>query len=577
MGRLLHLEEKTSAVMRVIVLGLTLCCLHTGQAIGESPNGWVRGSYHHLTSLLSRADGLPCRELVCPIPLRPIVLTVRTPVAPLTRIILTSAELTSPSINSNSPSEGDQTGEQKRPILLRGWIEPRNPSQPLAPVAAAITRSSETPVLSITTPSLRRGKLNQTDTLFSVLVPVPELSKTSKRNARSRRSSSFAFTNVRCGTTPPENYSRQQTLVAASGQPAVKARTTYPTLYIATDFDQQFASRARCASVPACNDAIISLLHTTSVLYEAQIGYTLTVARQFGPTAIGNATVPTSVLDAAQTLSLAPRFQFLHTGSHTTENQVDLFQFFTGRTMDEKTIGIAYVGTACRNDQAEFSQAVVQYVSEGLNPVIAAHEIGHTLNALHTSSGIMRPNLSNNTPRSFSSASLLTISNHLDTWYPECRQGLAPGVTTPTPTPKPSGGSSSSNPYSGKPVTVGLVPRSLEPKTVSLSVTVTSINPACSVTIRAGTTSLGALRGEGLVNFTPTENTSTKTGAARFRVKPGTSRSSNVYFVAEHSCADGTILEVSRVRRFNPNRIRGISRSQRSKRIWLNTLRESLQ
>lgn len=583
MGRLLYRKKKTSAVLQKVALHstlyYTLCCTFAQTALAESPNSWVRGSHQHLTALLNDTQRSTCHDLVCPIPLTPITLTIRTPSMPLARVRFTSAELASPSTETTYPSQIAPVGKQQRPILLRGWIQSRIPSKQLLPIAATITRSTKIPVLSITAPSLRRGKQTMASSLSSTHVLLTELMQPSKRNARSRETSSFAATNVRCGVTPPGDYPRRPTQAAASAPSPVTARATFPTLYIATDFDQQFAKRARCSSVPACNDAIINVVHATAVLYESQLGYTLTVARQFGPTTIGNTTSPTSVLDAAQVLSLTPRSQFLHTGSQTTENQVDLFQFFTGRTMDEKTIGIAYVGTACRNDQTEFSQSVVQYVSEGLNPVIAAHEIGHTLNALHTSSGIMRPNLSNNTPKSFSSSSLLTISNHLDAWYSECRQGLAPGATTPTPTPtpRPGGGSSSSNPYSGKPVTVGLAPQSFQPKTFSLRTTVTSINPTCAVIIRAGTTSLGALRGEGLVSFTPTEITTTKTGAALFRVKPGSTSNSNVYFVAEHSCTDGTVLEVSRVQKFNPNRIRGISRSQRSKRIWLNALRESLQ
>jgi len=358
----------------------------------------------------------------------------------------------------------------------------------------------------------------------------------------------------------------------------VTSQGIYPTLYIATDYDALFASRIRCNTPTACNDALLRVLHATAVFYEEQLGYTLTVARQFGPTSVSSTTVPSQLLDSAQQSSLIPRFSFLHTGTNIAENQVDLFHFFTGRTMDEKTIGIAYVGTACKNEQSEFSQAVIQHVSDELNPVTTAHETGHTLNALHTTSGIMRPNLSGNTPKSFSSASLLAISGHLDAWYRECRQGTAEGSATPTPTPTPrGGGSSSSNPYTGKPVTVQLAVLSAAPKTVSINTTVTSIAENCSVRIRSGTTSLGALRGAVLTEFSPTALSTAKTGSARFQVKPSNSTKANIYFVAEHSCADGTILEVSRVQKFNPNRVRGVSRTQRSKRAWLQVLRESIQ
>jgi hypothetical protein len=567
-------QQQRGLHLSILLTALTVWSTFIQSAAGESPNSWVRGSESQLFALLSNADRAHCVEVTCPIPTKPIVLTIRTPISSTIRALITSAELASP--QRDPPPSGSPQEYQTliQPILLRGWIWPNGTSAGPQPMAATITRSTRNPMLSITSPALRRNARGGVEHLSSIKVALQSVNHATKRNARAVRSSRFAFTGTQCGTrnpSPQDSYRAQPVTARAS----ITTQATFPTLYIATDFDPQFASRVRCSSVPKCNDEIIRILHATAVLYETQIGYTLKVARQFGPTPIGDATIATAVLDAAQLRSLQPRATFLHTGSQTSDNQVDLFQFFTGRTMDEKTIGIAYVGTACRNDQAEFSQAVVQYVSDNLNPTIAAHEIGHTLNALHTSTGIMRPNLSSNTPKSFSSSSLLTISNHLSTWYPECRQGLTSGVSTPTPTPQGNG--SSSNPYTGRPVTVGLTLKSLLPKTVSISTTVTSISPACSVIIRGGITSMKSLRGEVVVQFTPTENTTTKTGTAAFRIKPGSINNSNIYFVAEHSCTDGTILEVSRVQKINPNRIRGISRSQRSKRTWLKTLRESIQ
>jgi hypothetical protein len=48
-----------------------------------------------------------------------------------------------------------------------------------------------------------------------------------------------------------------------------------------------------------------------------------------------------------------------------------------------------------------------------------------------------------------------------------------------------------------------------------------------------------------------------------------------VYFVGEHTCSDGTILEVSRVRKIDPNRIKGI-RNRVSKRTWIKALKSAL-
>jgi hypothetical protein len=548
----------------------------------ESPNARVLGSHRVLEQLVQRAAATQCDQPLCSLPTGPITFTIRTPTSPHTRITLTSAKLAAPVSESSKLQATSEAPRAQGPILLRGWTTVDPATGIKNPVAAFISRSTQNPTLSITAPlGSRRTRTRyrgESASLVSLSVALSELPRTNRRNARAPRLSRFAFSGLICGTTHAEKSWRFTTQAAASS--LVTAQASYPTLYIATDFDPQFATRARCATVSACNDAIMNALHTAAVFYETQLGYTLAVARQFGPTTLGSETAPSAILDRAQQLSLQPRIQFVHTGSHTIDNQVDLFTFFTGRTMDDKTIGIAFVGTACRNDRSEFGQLVVQHVSNSLNPVIAAHEMGHTLNATHTSSGIMRPHLSNNPPRSFSSSSLLEISSHLDTWYSECRQGMSQGYASPTATPTPrsgSGGSTSPNPYAGKPVTLGLSVSSPLPKTVALTATVSAVNPNCSVSIRSGTTSLATRNGAVLVQFTPTETATTKTGSARFRVKPSGAHNSNVYFVAAYTCTDGATLEVSRVQRFNPNRIRGISSSQRSKRIWLNSLRQSIR
>ena len=570
------------ALLALVAAAISLVATAPDQAEAQASNARVIGSQRLIDKLVEQADTMQCDKPLCSLPMTPITLTIRTPSSRHTRLILSSAKVAAPLTTYRNFPGSSESPRAQGPILLRGWTSADPTTGIRIPVAAFISRAAHRPTLSITAPiPSRRGsgsRGGESTSLSSLRLTLSELTAKTRRNARALSLSRFSFSGLQCGAYQAETSWRLTKEAAAS--PIVAAQATYPTLYIATDFDPQFATRARCSTVASCNDVIMNTLHAAAVLYETQLGYSLTVARQFGPTNLGNETAPSVILDRAQQVSLLPRLQFMHTGSQTTDNQVDLFNFFTGRTMDDKTIGIAYVGTACRNSQSEFAQAVVEYVSDILNPVIVAHELGHTLNATHTSSGIMRPNLSSNTPRSFSSPSLLAISSHLDTWYSQCRQGTSEGIATPTPTSTPragGGGSTSPNPYAGKPITLGLSIRSPSPKSVSVTATVTTVNSGCSVSIRSGITSLAALNGEMLVQFTPTENTTTKTGAATFRVKPSEAQDPNVYFVAAHTCADGTTLEVSRVQKFNPNRIRGVSNSQRSKRIWLNTLRKSIR
>lgn len=568
-----------------VLASLLLHITHLNYAHSESSNGWVRGSRKQLERLASQASKRTCDRAVCPLGLTPIELSVRTASSRLMRLTLTSAELSAPltttSRDGTQPTDPQSVTTRRRgPVLLRGWLHAphtahdRSRSRPL-PVAAALTHSSSDSQLYITAPLGRRNQRGRQGRLTALRVAVSEVSSPRGRNARAESPSPTSLAAFQCGAN--DTHSLFRSPHDSTVKPLTAAPITYPALYIATDFDSRFAERIRCSSLSRCNDAIIRIIHGTSVFYETQLGYTLAVARQFGPTEIGDVTVATEVLNAVQQRSLVPRLDFVHTGTSTVENQVDLFQFFTGRTMEGKTIGIAYVGTLCRNDRSEFSQSIVQHVSDGLNPITTAHEVGHALSATHTSSGIMRANLSGSTPREFASTSLAEMSGYLNTSYAECRRGMERGVITPTPTPRPGGGGSTpSNPYVGKPVTLDLRVKSPVPRTVTFTATVTSLAPGCSVTIRSGITSLRSLRGEPLTQFSPVDLTTVRTGTVSFRVKPTKTSRFAVYFVAEHSCSDGTILEVSRVRRFNPNSVRGISRSQRSKKRWIEALRQSV-
>jgi hypothetical protein len=570
------LVDKLPIVIASLGVFLSWLAANIVSASAEAPNARVLGSKAILEQLLNQANKFSCNQELCQLPMRPTTLMVRTPKSPHVRITLTSAEIAAPAFDS--PESGDSQGADRHQglILLRGWAILDRTTNSKTPVAASISRSTKVPTLSVSTTITTPRRRSAPKQLSSLHLVLSEVDRPSGRNARATSTSQFAFTQSRCGAAEVgERFKLPQG--TATGE-AVTSQATYPTLYIATDYDPQFASKARCASVAECNDLIVGIVHAAAVFYESQLGYTLAVARQFGPTSLGSVTAPNAVLDSAQILSLYPRFNFLHTGSHATDNQVDLFHFFTGRTMDNKTLGIAFTSSACRNDKSSFSQAVIQHTSDNVNPVITAHETGHSLNATHTSAGIMRASLGSTTAQFFSSPSLLEISGYLDMWYPECRQGTTQGVVKPTPTPRSSqGGSAAPNPYSGKPVTLGLAVHSPHARSVVLTSTVTTLNSSCSVVVRSGTTSQGALRGEPLVQFTPTQTSTTTTGTAAFRVKPTTPQNPNVYFVAEHTCADGTILEVSRVQKLNPNRIRGVSPAQRSKRAWLNSLRQSIQ
>lgn len=153
---------------------------------------------------------------------------------------------------------------------------------------------------------------------------------------------------------------------------------------------------------------------------------------------------------------------------------------FTGRDFDSGVIGIAYLGTVCIDPF--LSYAAIQHFQDALDPVILAHEIGHTLSAEHDAGGIMTTALNpSSPPSSFSATSISQISSHVQS-YGSC---LAPIVATPTrtptPTPTSSGGGSTSS--SGK--------KSLRLSTKGARYTFTFSLPdtpgTCTFSLKAGT------------------------------------------------------------------------------------------
>jgi hypothetical protein len=534
----------------------------------EAHNARLRTSVSQLQAVLDKASDTECAEVSCHFNIAPFDVTIQSPRGPHQRIRFTHAKIANPTIE-RIDGEGplSAASSEPRPILLRGTILSDG-----SPVAGTIFRDGSEPLVEIVAPSYHRASSSGYQAFAVLKSSLSSIGNAARANARAESPSSWALQAKFCNTIGTvSSQSSPSTPQPASG---VTPQATYNALYLGTDFDSQFPSKAKCSSTSRCQNKIVSLVHQSSVMYEQQLGYALEVARQFGPTNHGKDTLSDLVIDNFQQYNFTNRYQFVHTGFNFETNQVDIFQLFTGRTMSQDVIGVAYVETACRNDQSRFADSVVQFVNNTVNPVTLAHEIGHTLGAQHTDTGIMRPNLGSSPPRTFASESLLTISGHLSQWYGECRQGTSSGHSGSSNNPN---GGNASDPFAGKPVTVGLAVASSAPRTVTLTATVSSVRSDCSLRIHAGTTSKAASRGETVLDRVPTALTTVATGSASSQVIPNPAKNPNIYFVAEHTCTDGTILEVSSVVRLNPNRIKGVRKKARSKRSWITTLKGSIQ
>jgi hypothetical protein len=62
--------------------------------------------------------------------------------------------------------------------------------------------------------------------------------------------------------------------------------------------------------------------------------------------------------------------------------RADLYHLFTGASLIDRTVGLAYVGGACV-DKSSFAVGLSAVVGSALQPIVLSHELGHGLGAVH--------------------------------------------------------------------------------------------------------------------------------------------------------------------------------------------------
>jgi hypothetical protein len=543
-------------------VALAVFVMTTGSLFAQNYNANLSGGVSDIAAVIQRAESHDCWSSRCLLGNKPLRLTLTPPM-----VGSVSMELTRASIPTHVIREYESRARHERlPILLKGTGRirhyNRDGSTALVPIAASIYRDDVDPIVEISLP--RAFRFSRGSGLGVYRSRLSTLAVSREKNTRGELPSSSAFSQEKCGLSTTASYSGA--VHPWRIEPIVRSQSTYNVIYIGTDFDSAFSTRAGCSSTSACHNKILSIINQASVFYERQLGYSLEVSRQFGPTNFGRETESSFLLDTVAEANRANRGEFIHNGSNSSENQIDLFKSFTGRTMADKVIGIAYVGTLCQNSQSAFSNAITQYVSAAVNPVVAAHEIGHTLNALHVTSGIMKPGIGSSPPQSFSSESLLTISDYLSQHYSECRQGTSSGMNE-----APTGG----DPHAGKPTTMRLSARASGTRKITLSTQVSSLQLGCQIRIRGASSARGASSGKVVMSVLPTSSISSVSGSISFGTRSSSSGSQRVYLAAEYYCPNGSISEVSKTVSFNPNTIRGL-RSKTSPTKWISLLRSIL-
>jgi hypothetical protein len=179
------------------------------------------------------------------------------------------------------------------------------------------------------------------------------------------------------------------------------------------------------------NTRIQTIANAASAIYGNDLAMSLSIDSQF----VDNSSLsyPASITNPESFLELF--------SNQNLKGSANAGVLFTDRTFDDSVIGIAYLGVICRIPSASY--AAIRRFQDALDPIILAHEIGHTLSAVHVSDGIMTTSLNpSNPPSSFSASSINEIASHVQT-YGSCMASVSPNPN-PTPTATPNSGGSGS-------------------------------------------------------------------------------------------------------------------------------------
>lgn len=230
---------------------------------------------------------------------------------------------------------------------------------------------------------------------------------------------------ARCGLTAENSASPITRSLADSLLLPEVAYATTKTIEIATDADYEYVTASGDSA--AANAAILSVLNGVSGIYETELGINLSVSYQHSWTTSSD---PFTTSDAA---TLLDQFYSHWESNLRSGHTYDVAHLFTGRSLNDSTIGIAYMNAACRSYGYGLSE---RQGSITLDTPLAAHEIGHNLGADHDSctsgsSWIMCPMLVPGANR-FSSGSKTQIANYTASISCLGTSGGAPSPAPPT-------------------------------------------------------------------------------------------------------------------------------------------------
>ena len=551
---------------KLLAVAAAACCAVSAAAAEQrvrAPNARVAGDLAPLNELAESHVASACHSPPCFTKIRPIRLHMAGAKSGRISIVLDTVR-ESPPVEGNSAS-----GLSSRPLILRGHTTRRAASRTTGSRAhpdAVVVLFRDSKPFTIEVSVLGASATAPDPSQFTIArAQLGPSGTAATRNARIQAASHFASRELRC----PHSDGKRAASDPASGAPVAQPQAgRYDVLYLATDYDPQFAQVTKCGKASACKDRIVATVAQASLFYESRFGLVLEVARQYGPNRHGTTEEASEVLGAFVDFNNERRSRMIHDGKNKGKNLVDLFMLFTGKQLLDDVYGLTYLSIACRDEFSDVADMVVQHVSDSLDPSNIAHHIGHTLSASHTTSGIMKPDLREPAPTSWAPASFLEISSYLNTFYQSCRTGRSDGVRPPTPTPTAT---PTPDPFAGVPRTLALKVSKSGPTEISVQTTLSEVIPNCLVSIRVAAGPTRAKRGVLVKQFTPGNFLNTALVNMPYGIDMAQEHDPDMHFFAEYVCRNNKRAEVSAIKVFDANE-RPTPRRRVSKKRWIDLL-----
>lgn len=158
------------------------------------------------------------------------------------------------------------------------------------------------------------------------------------------------------------------------------AETGLPNVRLEMQIVADAEFRARYVSDDAAREALLVRLNNIDGIFSAQVGLEVTATGlqiyNSNPAALSNST------DAGALLSSLGQWR----NSSALMSSYAVTHLFTGRDLDGDTLGIAYIGNVC---SSRYGVSLSESRDRGawIDSLVAAHELGHQLGAVHDGTG----------------------------------------------------------------------------------------------------------------------------------------------------------------------------------------------